>query len=53
MRLYVLDYYVNGIVKETIHNNKPVKKTIANWNKNILANSTHKSGKLILRGVTV
>lgn len=48
-KLYVIEYYVNGNLKETINKNNPTNKIIANWKKSQLAKSTHKSGKLITK----
>lgn len=48
-KLYVIDYYVNGQVKETINLNNPKPVVITKFTMNKLKNSTHKSGKLIRR----
>lgn len=50
-KLYVIDYYVNGVVKETINKDQPTNKFIANWKKSTLSKSTHKLGKLVLRPI--
>ncbi len=46
-KLYKIEYYMNGKIKETINGNSPTNKKIANWKINQLRKSTHKLGKLI------
>jgi len=49
--LYVIDYYLNGRVKETINLDKPCNIFITQSKIKELSNSTHKLGKLIKRKI--
>lgn len=46
-KLYNLVWMVNGIIKETILQNKPW--SICSWKKSILKDTTHKSGILLIQ----